>query len=157
MIKFIAVLLMVISFNAFGFEGLVTSVHDGDTLTAKNENGLPEKVRIYRIDAPELKAFYWSYQPYASESRTGLMNLCLGKVALITRKSKDQYGRTVGIVNCDGKDVATEQIINGRAWAYRYTATKAMKKAQLIAKDSKVGLWGLDNPVEPILWRKQTK
>lgn len=150
---FLVFVFAIISPPVFAFDGLVTQVHDGDTLTVKNENGAAEKIRIYRIDAPELKGGGNPYQPYASEARTSLLNLCNGKVATVIRKGKS-YGRTVGIVSCDGDDVADWQINNGSAWAYRYTATKTQKATQARVKLSGYGLWALQNPIEPYLWRK---
>lgn len=149
----ILIIALVFSVNSFAFDGLVTQVHDGDTLTVLNEQGLAEKIRIYRIDAPELKGSGNPYQPYASESRTSLLNLCRGEVASIVRKGKS-YGRTVGTVSCAGQDVAAYQVDNGNAWAYRYTATKALKNEQAKAKASSLGLWVQLNPIEPYLWRK---
>lgn len=139
---------------ACAFSGLVLNVHDGDTITVSNELKAFEKVRIYAIDAPEMKSSKWDYQPYAGEARTSLLNLCLNKLAIITRKSKDQYGRTVGTVNCQGFDVAQWQIDTGSAWAYKYTASKALKLRQIKAKEKGVGLWALPASIEPIQWRK---
>ena len=139
---------------AYAFNGLVASVHDGDTLTVLNEQGHDEKIRIYQIDSPEMKGSKWAYQAYASEARTSLLNLCMGKVANITRKNTDKYGRTLGIVNCQGYDVATWQLDTGSAWAYRYTATKAQKAKQARAKQHNDGLWSNGKAIEPILWRK---
>lgn len=156
MIKKLFILLAIVFAceNARAFDGVVASVHDGDTLTVKNEKGVPEKIRIYQIDAPEMKGSLWGYQPYASEARTSLLNLCMLKVAAVQRKSIDAYGRTIGMVTCQGYDVAKWQLDTGSAWAYRYTATKALKAQQAKARQLKDGLWGLDNPIEPYLWRK---
>jgi len=153
---FVAVILMLaigIAHAGTSFNGLVTQVHDGDTITVLNETGAPEKIRLYRIDSPEMKGTKWGYQPHASESRTALLNLCKGKIAAIKRIGKS-YTRTVGTVACDGKDVTDYLILTGNAWAYRYTATKAMKAEQANAESRGVGLWALPSPVEPYLWRK---
>ena len=45
--------------------GTVIAVHDGDTITLKNESG-QKKIRLAGIDAPELN------QPYGVESRGAL-------------------------------------------------------------------------------------
>lgn len=140
--------------NADAFDGLVIHVSDGDTLTVMNEKGAGETIRILKIDTPELKHFKWGYQPYASEARTSLLNLCAGKIATVMRKSTDKYGRTAGAVSCQGFDVATWQLDNGFAWPYHYNTPKRYKNMALTAKDKKLGLWALQNPVDPYFWRK---
>ena len=140
--------------TAFAFDGLVTHVSDGDTLTVMNEKGTGEVIRITYMDAPELKHFAWGYQPYASEARTSLLNLCGGKLATIIRKTTDKYGRTAGRVSCQGFDVATWQITNGFAWPYHYNTPVKYKALAATAKSKHLGLWGLENPVDPWAWRK---
>lgn len=131
----------------------VTKVHDGDSLTVINENKLSEKIRIFRIDSPEIAYSNVPTQPYAFEAKAGLETICLNKPAILTRKSLS-YGRSVAIVNCVGIDVATYQLLHGNAWVYRYNATKALTSIQTTAKINKNGLWALPNPVEPYLWRR---
>ena len=153
--KTILILLLITSSNLYAFDGLVTKIYDGDTLTAINELGFGEKIRLARADAPELKAFKWGEQPYAQEARNALVSLCEGKTATIIRKAKDQYGRTVASISCQSTDVAAYMIKNGDAWAYRYSSTKALRSLQANAKSQHLGLWALENPVEPIVWRKK--
>lgn len=140
--------------KAWAFDGLVTQVSDGDTLTVMNEKGASEIIRITKIDTPELKHFKWGYQPYASEARTSLLNLCGGKIATVMRKSTDKYGRTAGAVSCQGFDVAEWQLDNGFAWTYHYGTPKKYKRMALAAKEKKIGLWALENPIDPYFWRK---
>ena len=151
-------LMLTIAYNAYSapFKGLVTQVHDGDTLTVLNEKGAAEKIRLYRVDSPEMPYSTVPYQPYASEARTGLLNLCLSQVATIERKGIS-YGRSVATVECKGIDVSTYQVTNGNAWVYRYTKTKALTKLQAAAMQTHLGLWSLPAPVEPYLWRKGTR
>lgn len=154
----LAVLLILVSMLfskiALAFDGLVTSIHDGDTLTVVNELGFEEKIRLAKADTPELAGTKWGYQPYASNARSALLNLCSGKIAKVTRISKDQYGRTLGKVICADIDVASYLIENGDAWAYRYSSTKSLRAKQALAKSNNLGLWALPNPIEPMLWRK---
>ena len=148
------IILTLFSLQAFAFDGLVTRVSDGDTLTVTNEKSVDETIRISKIDTPELKHFKWGYQPYASEARTSLLNLCAGKIATIVRKSTDRYGRTSANVSCQGYDVATWQLNNGFAWPYHYNTPKLYKNMALTAKEKNLGLWALENPVDPYFWRK---
>lgn len=136
--------------KVFALDGLVTNVHDGDSLTV---TGQAKNIRVRYIDAPELKAFKWDYQPYAAEARTALLNLCSGKVATLTNITQDKYNRLDANVNCQGYDVAKWQIDNGFAWNYKY-APKRFRVLALNAKAKKIGLWALPNPINPIDWRK---
>jgi micrococcal nuclease len=156
LISLIVSVLLISSIPAFAFDGLVTSVHDGDTITVINEKKVVEKVRLHRIDSPEMKGSKWQYQPYANEAQVALSNLCLNEVATIVRKGVS-YDRTVGEVSCKKTIVSDYMIRTGHAWAYRYSALKSQKLLQTNAQISKVGLWALSNPVEPLLWRQGVK
>ena len=138
------------------FNGVVTGVHDGDSLTVINELGAREKIRVHRIDSPEMPYCFAGkcvpLQPYAIQSRDALKTLCLGKVTTIIRKGLSGT-RTVGTVKCQGVDVGTYQLTNGNAWVYRYTSTIAARKLQSNAHALGVGLWAKPS-VEPYLWRR---
>jgi endonuclease YncB( thermonuclease family) len=137
----------------WALDGLVTSVHDGDSITIA---GISQKIRIRNMDAPELanKSLGWGYQPYASEARTSLLNLCGGKIATLTNMKTDFYGRIDARVNCQGFDVATWQLDNGLAWPYHYNTPKKYKRMALDAKGKNLGLWVLPNATDPWAWRK---
>ena len=153
--KKLLILALLFSANALAFDGLITKVYDGDTLIVINEIGAFEKIRLAKVDAPELKAFKWGEQPYAQAARKALASLCEGKTATIIRKAKDQYGRTVASVSCQSTDVTTYLIKNGDAWAYRYSSTKALRNLQASAKEQHLGLWASPDAIEPIIWRKK--
>jgi len=138
--------------DATTFQGLVTKVHDGDTMTVLNEANKLETVRLYRIDTPEMKGSLWPYQPHANEARFALYNLCFNKVATVIRKSKS-YSRTVGEVSCQGTSTVDYMVLTGNAWVYRYTSTKTLRLMQADAKSRNIGLWAKP-AVEPYLWRK---
>ena len=152
--KKLLLLALIFSAHALAFDGLVTKVHDGDTLTVTNELGFAEKIRLAKADAPELKSFKWGEQPYAQEARKALADLCIGKTATVVRKNKDQYGRTVASVSCQNTDVTSYLIKNGDAWSYRYSSTRALRALQAGAKEQHVGLWANKDAIEPIIWRK---
>ena len=64
------------------------------------------------IDAPESK------QAFGQRSKQSLADLCFGKAAKLEGDSKDQYGRTLARVYCDGIDTNAEQVRRGMAWVY---------------------------------------
>ena len=138
------------------FTGLVVAVHDGDSLTVINERGFSEKIRLYKVDSPEMPYCYAGncvpLQPYAKEARDALKDLCLGEVATVVRK-RVSLSRTIGAVNCKGKDVSLYQLTRGNAWVYRYTSTLSALKIQNTARELNIGLWNKPH-VEPYLWRR---
>ena len=148
---------MLFSLNAIAFTGIVTSVHDGDTLTVLNEKNVKENIRITKIDTPEepykLRGQFIPKQPYADEARDALKELCLGKQAEVRRVGKS-YSRSVAFVSCGGVDVTEYQLKNGNAWFYRYSTGRAFKAMAAEAKAAKLGLWADPAAVEPYLWRR---
>jgi hypothetical protein len=65
--------------------GVVSLVHDGDTLTVNGQS-----IRLDSIDAPELD------QAYGVNARQFLAGLTLGQQVTITYAKTDFYGRVVG-------------------------------------------------------------
>lgn len=149
--RIITILALSVALNAHAAGGLVTDVHDGDTITVQ---GFAQKIRIAKIDTPELKTYKWGYQPYGSEARTNLLNLCLGKIATLTDIKSDRYGRFDANVSCAGVDVAGWQLSNGSAWPYHYNTPKKYKAMSDVARNKGLGLWSLSNAIDPYFWRK---
>lgn len=88
-------------------------------------------------------------------SRQHLAKLCFQQQATITPKTKDRYGRTVADVECQGQDVATEQVRSGLAWFYvRYgKGYEHLGEMEAEARDARRGLWSVE-AVAPWEWRK---
>ena len=131
---------------------LVVAITDGDTLTARcGEPGAFERitVRIIAIDAPEKR------QAFGQVSRQHLAKLCFEHVATITPRTHDKYSRTVGDVECQGQDVATEQVRSGMAWFYvKYgNGYEHLRGLETEAWEARRGLWGQE-AVAPWEWRK---
>lgn len=132
---------------------LVIAITDGDTLTARcGEPGAYEQVivRISAIDAPEKR------QAFGQVSRQHLAQLCFEQVATITPRTHDKYGRTVGDVECQGQDVATEQVRSGMAWFYvKYgKGYEHLRGLESDAREARRGLWAQE-AVAPWEWRKR--
>ena len=77
----------------------VVGVHDGDTLTGLDESKTQFKVRLDAIDAPELG------QPFGQAAKKALSEKVFGKDVVVIAKTRDKYGRTVGHVLVDNRDV----------------------------------------------------
>ncbi|WP_090827756.1 thermonuclease family protein [Nitrosovibrio tenuis] len=125
----------------------VVQVVDGDSLTVAID-GEMVRVRLAEIDAPEGK------QPFTIRSKQSLTNLCLWVPAELSSISKDQYGRTLARVKCEGVDVNAEQVKRGMAWAHgEFTKDPALSTLQEEARSAKRGLWSDKSPTPPWIWR----
>ncbi len=133
--------------------GKVVNVADGDTITILNAENKQTKVRLYGIDAPE-KA-----QDFGNVSREHLASLVAGKNIEVVVIDVDQYGRSVGRIKVDGKEVAEEMLQSGLAWLYtaycKIPGCTRWKELETQAKTAKIGLWANPTAQEPWQWRKE--
>ena len=92
----------------------VISVLDGDTFIATDGN-VKFRVRIAAIDAPEKD------QPYGRVAKHRLSQMLLKKEISISSigKGVDRYGRVLGQIFLNGKDIAMELINEGLVTYYR--------------------------------------
>ena len=126
----------------------VVGVHDGDTITGLDENQKQFKIRLDAIDAPELG------MPFGQASRKALSEKVFGKQVEVIVKTKDRYGRTVGHVLLDKRDMNLEMLEEGMAWHYaHYDHNKRLADAEQEARGNRLGLWQDPNPVAPWDWR----
>ena len=139
--------ILAIASPLFALSGKVVSIHDGDTITVL-QNKQQIKVRLFGIDAPELK------QPYGKKSKQFLASLIAGQVVEVEPKGKDRYKRTLGIIHHKGQDINAQMVLNGYAWAYvKYS--KIYVDQESLARENKHGLWQSSNPTPPWEWRKR--
>jgi endonuclease YncB( thermonuclease family) len=127
----------------------VVGVHDGDTLTGLDDTKNQHKVRLDAIDAPELG------QPFGQASKKALSEKVFGKDVVVVVKTREKYGRTVGHVLIDGRDVNLEMLEEGMAWHYvKYDKNARLSRAEEEARTAGRGLWQDRAPVPPWDWRK---
>jgi endonuclease YncB( thermonuclease family) len=130
----------------------IVGVHDGDTITGLGESKTQFKIRLDAIDAPELG------QPFGQASKKALSEKVFGKDVAVIAKTTDRYGRTVGHVLIDGRDVNLEMLEEGMAWHYKkYDKNKRLGEAEESARAARKGLWQDRDPVPPWDWRKDRK
>lgn len=156
--RFLCVLFLFLSlpFQALAWPGVVISVHDGDTLRVRNEQGRVIIIRLWGVDAPEIN------QPYGRASRNFLRDIAQGKrVEVIKAQEENSYRRFVGIVSLasSGASLQEELLKNGLAWVYDYHCNKDVckiwRKLQQEARRDRRGLWADPAPINPYRWRKQ--
>jgi endonuclease YncB( thermonuclease family) len=103
-ILFLSALLLSAPAQPQTITGKVVAIADGDMLTVLDTSNKQHKIRLEGIDAPE------SNQDYGSRAKQSLSDLVFGKTVTVTSRKKDKYGRTLGTVTLDGKDINQEQI-----------------------------------------------
>ncbi|EKM3878353.1 thermonuclease family protein [Campylobacter upsaliensis] len=136
--------------------GKVSKVIDGDTieLLAKTSKENPYnhiiklKIRLYGIDAPELK------QAYGKEAKEFLSALVLKQEVSLIIENKDKYDRFVGTLFLKGQDINKEMVKNGYAHAYESFSKKYLAE-QADAKMFKLGLWQDERVVKPSEFRRK--
>jgi endonuclease YncB( thermonuclease family) len=138
--------------------GRVVSIADGDRVTVLDANDTQHRIRLEGIDAPE------SHQAFGEQSRQSLAEMISGKEVTVSYQKTDQYGRLVGKIVLDGKDINLEQVRAGMAWHYKFYENEQTPedrelyaKAEEGARSARRGLWQDPNPVEPYQFRKEEK
>jgi micrococcal nuclease len=133
--------------------GKVIRVIDGDTLELLVERS-PVRVRLNHIDAPE------QGQAFGQQARQKLAGLCAGVIAQVWVQGRDRYGRTIGEVDCAGRQANEFMVAQGWAWVYRRyaPADSPMLALEALARDLGLGLWADPQPaVAPWAWREQQR
>jgi endonuclease YncB( thermonuclease family) len=138
--------------------GRVVRVADGDTVTVLDSSNTQYRIRLEGIDAPE------SHQAFGTQSKKNLSDMVFGRDVTVVYQKTDQYGRLVGKITLDGKDINLEQVQAGMAWHYKeYQREQAPEDRELYAKaedearSARRGLWRDSDPVEPSAFRKEAK
>ncbi len=136
-------------------EGKVVGIQDGDTITLLDPLNHPYRIRLLGIDAPEKN------QPFGKVAKQVLSDRIFGKQVQVMTKGRDRYGRTLGKVLLDGRDINMEMVRHGLAWFYKHYAETQFRgdaaryaDAETAARKERDGLWAYPDPVEPWVWRK---
>ncbi|MEJ2308593.1 MAG: thermonuclease family protein [Gammaproteobacteria bacterium] len=115
----------------------VRTVIDGDSILAEC-NGQRRQVRLYCIDAPEIKQ-----RPWGEESRRALARLLRrnDRITLLIH-DVDRYGRQVAEVIHDGMNANLEMVRSGNAAVYRhFCRLDAFYAAEKSARQARRGVW----------------
>jgi endonuclease YncB( thermonuclease family) len=146
----IAFSLLIPSALAHEIHGRVVSVTDGDTIKVLSAKNTQTTIRLDGVDAPEKS------QPFGGASKKALAKKIADRDVLVLSKEKDRYGRTIGVVMLDGRNINREMVAEGYAWAYlKYLTDQRLIELESEAKASKRGLWALqpDQVQAPWEWR----
>ena len=133
------------------YTGKVISIADGDTLRILYQGG-QLKIRLAEIDTPERK------QPWGTRAKQAFSDKVFGEVVDVVEIDRDRYGRIVGRIYLDERDINREMVAEGHAWVYRkYMRDESLLVNEAAAKNSGLGLWGLPETqkVPPWEWRRR--
>lgn len=155
--KLIIVLWLVVqSAYAEVLNGRVVGITDGDTITVLDNTNTQHKIRLGGIDAPEKR------QAFGNVSKKSLSDMVFNQQVNIEWHKEDRYGRKVGKVLIEEKDINLEQIKRGMAWFYKKYKGELVQEdriayvqAQQEAEANQIGLWGDSTPTPPWDFRKQ--
>src|SRR5207248_6856331 len=135
--------------------GRVVRIADGDTVTILDATNTQHRIRLQGIDAPE------SHQAFGTQSKKSLADLIFDKDVTVIYDKTDQYGRLVGKILFQGKDINLEQVKAGMAWHYKeYEREQSPEdrglyaRAEDDARSARRGLWVDANPAEPGEFRR---
>jgi len=133
----------------------VVKVTDGDTVHVLDQSRERHKIRLGGIDAPERK------QAFGRKSKKNLTSLIAGKNVEVRYNKRDRYGRIIGKLIYQGRDVNLLQIKLGYAWHYKYYQKDQSKldrvlysSAEIEAREKTIGLWSAP-AVPPWEFRKK--
>ncbi len=123
---------------------------DGDTITVLDANKVQHKIRLAGIDAPEKK------QAFGNSSKESLSDLAFDKTVNVETGKRDRFGRQIGKVLVNGRDVNLVQVERGMAWFYRQykreqspNDQRLYEAAEDAARAGKRGLWRDADSVPP--------
>lgn len=142
---------------AWAFQARTKSVHDGDSINITNSDGVVVNIRLYGVDAPELK------QSFGYQAKKRLIKLASRQTVDIEPMDTDRYGRTVALVRLkDGTLVNEVMVAEGLAWVYdaychREELCRNLHSLQDRARQERRGLWAESDPTPPSQWRREHK
>lgn len=136
--------------------GKVVRVADGDTITVLDSQMQQHRIRLAGIDAPGRR------QAFGQRSREFLASLVASQNVEVETDKTDKYGRSVGKVLLQGRDVNLAVVSAGLAWHYKeYESEQSPSdrrlyaSAQKEARNLRTGLWVDPSPQAPWDWRKK--
>lgn len=139
----------------YKYIGIVTKVHDGDSIHITPSGQKRVIIRLAGIDAPELK------QSFGIASRDKLRSMILNQPAEARCHKTDRYKRHVCVVYFNGQDINLQMTKSGMAWHYKDYQNEqsqfqrwAYALAESTARAGDRGLWSGDS-VAPWVYRKQ--
>ena len=139
--------------HAETLSGVVIVVIDGDTVLFKPDHyGAASraflKLRLANIDAPERD------QRHGEAATRALKALVLKQRVEAELVATDAYGRRIAHLRRGNVHVNLELVRSGHAWASSRPRA-AFRRAQASAREARRGLWHVQDPTPPWVWRRE--
>lgn len=142
-------ILVSVSALAQSFTGKVVNIIDGNTFEIIDDYDEVTKFILSEVDCPELG------QELSEEARAFSEKLILKKKVEVTVKGKDMWGNKLVVIELKNGDLLHEMLIEeGLAWASRKAAPK-IAALEDKAKTDKKGIWAMNEPTPPWIYRRQ--
>ena len=117
-------------------------------MTCIDATGAPQKIRLVGIDAPEFD------QPYGRASRAALEGKIVNRLVRVTGTARDRYGRLLGTLWIDTRNINRELVSEGEAWEFGgFSPDRDLVEQELNAREARRGLWADPEPMSPTQWR----
>lgn len=127
---------MLVALSAAIIACTAPAVHDGDTLRCGSE-----RIRLFGVDAPEVRRGQTPAEPLAYEARDALLRLTRGRVGC-RPVDRDRYGRIVAKCwSSASPDINAALIRSGLATEYRRYSKGAYAAAEAEARRAGRGAW----------------
>lgn len=143
---------------SFVHKGIVTKVHDGDSIHLTPAGEKRVIIRLAAIDAPEIS------QQHGIESRDYLRTLIMNRQVSAQCNKRDKYQRHVCVVFINGEDANLAMLKAGQAWYYERFRNEQSAKDQRTyrrasdrARKNSLGLWSSSVAIPPWEYRAQHK
>lgn len=132
--------------------GRAVNIIDGDTYDLLVSKNKMVRIRCFGIDAPERGQDFY----VAARRRLGIE--LMGDNLMVVLMDRAGGRRMAGKTYNRGRRVETEVVKMGMAWHFkRYSQEAELAAAEQKARDQKIGIWSMPDPVAPWEWRKKRR
>ncbi|WP_029281285.1 thermonuclease family protein [Pedobacter sp. R20-19] len=140
-----------INYSHLVFSAKVIRILDGDTMEVLYQDH-PIKIRLAHIDCPEKRG----HQPFGTQAKQALSDLCFGQMVTVQGQKYDRYKRLIAVVINDKKQVLNQEMLKmGMAWHFKkYSSDLLYTQLEINARKNKIGLWQDSTAVAPWEWRE---
>lgn len=131
------------------FTAKVIGVIDGNTIEVIDANDETYTFMLSEVDCPEMG------QELSAEAKAFTSDLILKKKVIIERAGKDWLGNKLAVIKYKNGRVLHEEILKkGMGWASKKSSNQSAS-LQSGAKDQSIGIWSVDEPTPPWIFRRQ--
>lgn len=136
--------------NAQSFQTKIIGVISGDTYEILGEDKEVVKFMLSEVDAPELG------QEFSQDALDFSKKMLFKKNVTIEFKGKDFFGNKLAIVTLkNGIKLHDLLLEKGLAMVGERKKDPLLLQTQELAKSSKIGVWSVEEPVTPWVYRRQ--